>query len=124
MKTNIKLISSVALAAALLTLQRAHAANSGATPVTTPAAATTATNAKPVDVMAALFGDPVIVKGKGFEIKQSELEAAMDDIKARVAASGRAIPPDDLKVTVLNSLIGNQILLQKATDGPSSRRRP
>ena len=115
MKTNTKMISSAVLAAVLLTLPRAQAATSGATPTTAPAAAA-ATNANPVDVMAALFGDPVIAKGKGFEIKQSELDGEMDDIKAQAAAAGQTIPQDQLKITVLNSLIGNQILLQKATD--------
>ena len=117
MKTKTKMISSAVLAAALLTLPRAQAANSGAAPVTAPAAAAaTATNARPADVMAALFPDPVIAKGKGFEIKRSQLDGAMDDIKARAAAAGQTVPQDELTTTVLNSLIGNQILLQKATD--------
>ena len=116
MKTKTKMISSAVLAAALLTLPRAHAANSGAAPVTAPAvAAATGTNARPADVMA-LFPDPVIAKGKGFEIKQSQLDGAMDDIKARAAAAGQTVPQNELTTTVLNSLIGNEILLQKATD--------
>jgi parvulin-like peptidyl-prolyl isomerase len=121
MKTNTKMISSVVMAAALLMLPRAQAANSGVTPAVTPAATATATNANPIDRLAALFPDPVIAKGKGFEVKKSELEAAMDDIKDQAAAQGQTIPQDELKVTVLNSLIGNQILLQKATDADKAQ---
>jgi parvulin-like peptidyl-prolyl isomerase len=117
MKTKTKMISAAMLTAALLTLPRAQAATSGAAPVPTPAAAAvTATNAKPADVMAALFPDPVIAKGNGFEIKRSQLDGAMDDIKAQAAAAGQTVPQNELTTTVLNSLIGNQILLQKATD--------
>jgi peptidyl-prolyl cis-trans isomerase C len=117
MKTKTKMIFSAALAAALMALPHAHAATSGAAPAPSPMAApSTATNAKPADVMAALFPDPVIAKGNGFEIKQSQLDGAMDDIKARAAAAGQTVPQNELTTTVLNSLIGNQILLQKATD--------
>jgi peptidyl-prolyl cis-trans isomerase C len=112
MKTKTKMIFSAALAAALLTLPRVHAATSGAA----PADATAATNNKPADVMATLFGDPVIAKGNGFEIKQSQLDAVVDGFKARTAAMGQTVPTAELEKTALNSLIVNQILLQKATD--------
>jgi len=114
MKTKNKMIFSAVLATALIGLPRTQAATSGDAATTVPTV--TVTNSKPADVMAALFGDPVIVKGKGFEIKQSQLDAVMDDIKARAAAAGQTVPPGELAKTVLNSLIGNQILLQKATD--------
>ena len=49
-----------------------------ASAVTQPAAVpavSAATNApSPEAAMKALFGDPVIVKGKGFELKQSDLD--------------------------------------------------
>jgi peptidyl-prolyl cis-trans isomerase C len=117
MKTKTKMIFSAALAAALIALPRAQAVTGGATMTNAPAGTTaTATNSKPADVMAALFGDPVIAKGKGFEIKQSQLDEAMDAIKARAAAEGQTIPPEELTKTVLNNLIGNQNVLQMATD--------
>jgi parvulin-like peptidyl-prolyl isomerase len=116
MKTKTKMIFSAALAATLIALPRAQAATSGALPTNAPMAATAATNSKPTDVMAALFGDPVIVKGKGFEIKQSQLDEAMDAIKSRAAAAGQTIPPEELTRTVLNNLIGSQNVLQMATD--------
>jgi parvulin-like peptidyl-prolyl isomerase len=111
MKTKSKMIFSAALAAALLTLPRAQAANSGAAPT-----AAAATNSKPADVMATLFGDPVIAKGKGFEIKQSQLDVVVDGFRARTAQMGQSVPTEELEKTALNSLIVNQILLQQATD--------
>ena len=118
MKTKTKMIFSAVLAAALIALPRAQAATSGAMATNAPmaATATAATNSKPTDVLATLFGDPVIVKGKGFEIKQSQLDEAMDAIKARAAAAGQTIPPEELTRTVLNNLIGSQNALQMATD--------
>ena len=115
MKTKNKMIFSAVLAAALITLPRAQAATSGAAAPDVPAAAT-ATNSKPADVMASLFGDPVIVKGKGFEIKQSQLEGVTDAYKAKAASTGQTVPTDEITRIALNSLIVNQILLQKATD--------
>ena len=116
MKTKTKMIFYAALAAALIALPRAHAATSGVAATNAPAATTAATNSKPADVMAALFGDPVIVKGNGFEIKQSQLDGVMDAFKARTAQMGQTVPPEELTKTALNSLIVNQILLQMATD--------
>src|SRR5208282_2999416 len=116
MKTKTKIIFSAVLAAALIALPRAHAVTGGAAATNAPEAATTATNSKPADVMAALFGDPVIAKGNGFEIKQSQLDSVTDAFKARGAAMGQTIPPDELAKTALTSLIVNQILLQMATD--------
>jgi parvulin-like peptidyl-prolyl isomerase len=119
MKTKSKMIFSAVLAAALISLPHAYAVTGGdaapAAPADAATAATAATNSKPADVMAALFGDPVIVKGNGFEIKQSQLDQAVDAIKARAAAAGQTIPPEDLTKTILNNLIGNQIVLQMAT---------
>jgi peptidyl-prolyl cis-trans isomerase C len=115
MKTKTKTIFSAVLAAALIALPRAQAATSGVAATNAPAAAT-ATNSKPADIMAALFGDPVIAKGKGFEIKQSQLDVVMDAFKAKAAQMGQMVPPEDLTKTALNSLIVNQILVQMATD--------
>jgi parvulin-like peptidyl-prolyl isomerase len=112
MKT--KMIFSAVLAAALIAMPRMQAATSGDAALTTPP--DTSTNSKPADVMAALFGDPVIAKGNGFEIKQSQLDEAVNAIKARAAAAGQTIPPEDLEKSILSSLIGSQIALQMATD--------
>jgi len=82
--------------------------------VTQPVAQPAATNASPEATMKALFGDPVIVKGKGFEIKQSELDQIMTGAKANAAAQGQALPPE-FTVAILNQLVTIQSLLQKAT---------
>jgi peptidyl-prolyl cis-trans isomerase C len=115
MNTKTKMIFSAALGATLMALPRAQAAASGATPAVVPAAVTV-TNSKPADVMAALFGDPVIAKVGGAEIKQSQLDAVVDAFKARAASQGQMVPTEDLTKNALNSLIVNQVLLQKATD--------
>ena len=61
------------------------------------------------------FGDPVIVKGKGFDIKRSELDWVLTGAKASAAAAGQNLPPD-FEITILNQLITIQVLLQTATD--------
>ena len=117
MKTKTKLIFSAMLAGALIALPRAQAVTGDAAPTAAPAVAanTSATNSKSADMMAALFGDPVIVKGTGFEIKQSQLDVVVDAFKARTASMGQTVSPDEITKTALNSLIVNQLLLQMAT---------
>jgi len=78
----------------------------------------TGTNVNLNATMTALFGDPVIAKGKGFEIKQSNLDEVMTGVKAAAAERNQTIPPDQLKLIesqMLNQLIMVQLLLQKAT---------
>ena len=113
MKTKMKLIFSAALAVAL-TASRALAD-------TAPAAtksATAGTNTTASATMASLFGDPVIAKGKGFEVKQSELDEVVLGIKSAAAAHNEPIPPQQLlgiEAQMLNRLIQIQLLLQKST---------
>jgi peptidyl-prolyl cis-trans isomerase C len=112
MKNTMKLVFPAALGAALLLLPSAMAA-------TAPVATTTSTNAKPVNAMTALFGDPAVAKGKGFEIKQSELDEVVTGIKSAAAAHNETIPAQQMlgiKAQMLNRLIQIQILLQKSTD--------
>ncbi|HSY17457.1 MAG TPA: peptidylprolyl isomerase [Candidatus Acidoferrales bacterium] len=66
------------------------------------------------DTMTALFGDPVIVKGKGFEIKRSELDTVVTGAKANAAAANQSLPAG-FEISVLNQLVTIQLLLQKAT---------
>lgn len=110
MKNKMKLVFPAALAAVLIALPSAMAAT---------APTTTTTNAKPVNAMTALFGDPVIVKGKGFEIKQSEMDSVVTGIKSAAAAHNENIPVEQMngiKAQMLNRLIQIQILLQQSTD--------
>ena len=103
---KLKLILSAALMAGVISAQA----------MTLPVAAAATTNAPtPQAAMKALFGDPVVVKGKGFEIKQSELDQVLSGAKANAAAQGQQLPPD-FAVGVMNQLVTIQLLLQKATD--------
>ncbi len=104
---KLKLILSAALVAGVIS---ARAATAAVAPVTTPAA----TPAPKTDSMTELFGDPVVAKGKGFEIKRSELDAVVSGAKANAAAANQMLPPD-FEVSVLNQLVTIQLLLQKAT---------
>ena len=71
------------------------------------------TNTSPQAAMTALFGDPVVVKGKAFEIKRGDLDQVLSGARANAAASGQQLPPD-FEVSVLNQLITIQVLLQTA----------
>jgi len=73
------------------------------------------TNDNPNDAMTALFGDPVIAKGKGFEIKRSALDQIMVGAKGQAAAANQQLPAD-FEARALNQLITIQLLLQTASD--------
>jgi peptidyl-prolyl cis-trans isomerase C len=125
MKKQIRLIFPAVFAVVLFTLPvQAASANAAATnAAATNAPAATATNSKPANAMTALFGDPVIARGKGFEIKRSELDEVMMGVKSTFAARGQTIPPGQLPVIesqLLDRLIQDQLLLQKATDADRS----
>jgi len=75
-------------------------------------------NANPSATMASLFGDPVIAKGKGVEVKQSALDEVVLGIKSAAAAHNQTIPPQQLmgiESQMLTRLIQIQLLLQKST---------
>jgi parvulin-like peptidyl-prolyl isomerase len=101
---KLKLFLSAALMAGVIS----------ANATTAPASAAAATNASPEATMKALFGDPTIVKAKGYEIKQSDLDQVLSGAKANAAAQGQQLPPE-FAVAILNQLITIQSLLQKAT---------
>jgi parvulin-like peptidyl-prolyl isomerase len=104
---KLKIFLSLALAAGLIS---ARAATANVSADTNAAAAP--------DSMTALFGDPVIVKGSGFDIKRSELDQMVSAIKSRAAMQGQTITPQDsdqITLNILERLIAYQVLLQKAT---------
>jgi parvulin-like peptidyl-prolyl isomerase len=112
MKIKMKLIFPAAIAAIVFGAFSAAAAANPATP------AATGTNAAPAATLASLFGDPVVAKGKGFEIKQSEVDEVVLGIKSAAAAHGETIPPEQMttiEANMLNRLIQIQLLLQKST---------
>jgi len=109
---KLKLIFSATLAALVFGPASAPASTESA-PLSTnaPAMTNTTTDAE----MAALFGDPAIVKGKGFEIKRSDLDSVLTGAKANAAAAGQQLPPD-FEIKILDQLVTIQLLLQKATE--------
>src|SRR5438552_17554432 len=65
--------------------------------------------------LADLFGDPAVAKGKGFEIKQSQLDAEIVRSKAPYVANGQT-PPATLDWQAIDRLVAFQVLLSKATE--------
>src|SRR5450432_191174 len=117
MKIKMKLVFPAALAAMVSGAFSAQAVTAGASTNATPSSADT--NSNPAATMAALFGDPVLARGKGFEIKRSDLDEVMLGIKSAIVARGETVSPQQIsgiEVTMLNRLIQIQLLLQKATD--------
>ena len=109
MKNKMKLVFPAALAVSLCALPMAQAA----------APATEIVTNKAPDPVTQLFGDPTIAKGKGFEVKQSELDKIMSNLKASAAAQGQSISPAQEKLIegrALYQLISVRLLLLKATD--------
>ena len=57
---------------------------------------------------ASLFADPVLVRGKGIEIKQSQLDEAFVAFRANLAARGQTLPENqrfDRELQLLDKLI-------------------
>ena len=82
------------------------------------APANTNSTSKSADKITALFGDQVVARGKGLEIKRSEFDTACIAVKAAATARGARIPPEymnTLERQVLNDLIGMRLILNKAT---------
>jgi len=91
-----------------------------------PSLAATAgtTNTTGANKIADLLGDPVIAKGKGVEIKRSQLDAEMISVQAMARAQQQQIPPDQMGLIErqkLNDLIGFRLLLNKATDADKAK---
>ena len=120
MKKPIELIFPAVFAVTLFALPRVNAASANAA---TNAPAAAGTNGSSQAAMTALFGDPVIARGKGFEIKRSELDEAVMGIQSTAAARGQTISPGQLtqiEGKLLGQLIQVQLLLQKTTEADKS----
>jgi hypothetical protein len=73
-----------------------------------------------------LFPDPIIAKGKGFEIRQSDVEQAVISLKATMATQGQTIPPaqmSSVESRMLDRMILTRILMQRATDADKAKAR-
>ncbi len=88
--------------------------------VTPDQPASTNSAAKPGDKLQALFADSIVAKGKGVEVKRSDLDSEVVNTRSILAA--RQIPaPSDLEVQALRSLIVKQLVLGKATDADRAK---
>jgi peptidyl-prolyl cis-trans isomerase C len=75
-------------------------------------------SAKPIKT-SDLFADVLVAKGKGVEVKRSELDDMIVNVKSSAVAGGQTISPDKmamLELQVLDQLISIQLLLARATD--------
>ncbi|MGD0743530.1 MAG: peptidylprolyl isomerase [Verrucomicrobiota bacterium] len=118
MKTEMKMIVPVTLAALVFGACSTPAATDPASTNAAPAA--TATNFNPEAAMSVLFGDPVIVKGNGLEIKRSQLDSVASTFKEMLAARGLAVPPN-VDGQALRQLIFQQLILSKATEADKTK---
>ena len=79
---------------------------------------------KPADRLTALFGDDVVAKGKGLEIKRSQLDALVISAKGAAAAAGQTLPPSGtsrLEKQLLQQLIRVQLVLGRATEAERAK---
>jgi parvulin-like peptidyl-prolyl isomerase len=70
----------------------------------------------------ALFGDTVIAKGKGVEVKRTDLDAMVVRMKAGYAAQQMPAPAD-LESQALKNLVIQQLILSKATDADYAKAK-
>ena len=117
MKTEIKMIFPALLAALLLEASSPPVVAAASTNV---APAATNAIANPEAAMTALFGDPVVARGKGVDIKQSQLDTVAGNLKQIFAARGMAVPPN-VDGQALQALIFQQLILAKATAADRAR---
>ena len=110
-----KRIQTTVLAALALSLVAAS---------TCPAATAGSTNSTAASRMAEILGDPVLAKGKGVEVKRSQLDAEMVNVQAMAAARRQNIPADQMMLIErekLNDLIGFRLLLNRANDADKAK---
>src|SRR5262249_430584 len=63
--------------------------------------------------------DPVVARGKGFEIKRGQVDDAFISLRANLAAQGRGLPEAERplhEARLLNNIIVARLLLHRATD--------
>ena len=75
---------------------------------------------------APLFEDTVVAKGKGFEIKQSQVDDMYMAFKGHRAAMGVAIPPEArprIESDIIEKLIATRLFLQRASDQDKAKAK-
>jgi peptidyl-prolyl cis-trans isomerase C len=83
-----------------------------------PAATNATAAAKSAGDTTSLFGNAVVAKGKGVEVRRSQLDEKVIRLKAQAAGRGQNIPPEQMAMVdqqVLEQLIQVQLLQAKAT---------
>src|SRR5688500_18340247 len=66
-----------------------------------------------------IFDDPVLARGRGLEIKQSQVDEMFSAFRANRAAVGQSIPEPQrpkIEADILEKLIATQLCLNRATD--------
>jgi parvulin-like peptidyl-prolyl isomerase len=114
------------LAAVVLTAATAATAADQANPPAKPTLGAAESAPAPKAKATPVFPDEAVAKGKGFEIKRSQLEDAVIGIKANLAAQNRQLTPEEsatVERQVLDRLIQVQLLLQKATDADRDKAK-
>ena len=118
MKTNyLKIICTGILSLAVCgDAAEPKAPNAPKAPAAAPAAPKRPKAAVPVEK---LFPDEVVAKGKGVEIKQSQIDEAFTDYKANLAANGQTVPEEKrafVEADIVERLIFARLLMLRATE--------
>jgi parvulin-like peptidyl-prolyl isomerase len=91
-----------------------------------PAAEKAPAPGQPVSKPSEVSPDTVVAKGKGVEVKRSQLDEAVQSFKANAAAKGKEIPPEQtamIETALLDRLIQAQILISRATDADKAKAK-
>src|SRR5687768_14361332 len=75
---------------------------------------------------AELFDDPVVARGQGVQVKQSQVDDAFIAFKANLAVRGKSVPEDQRtmrEAQILEKLIITQILGKRANDTDRKKAR-
>jgi peptidyl-prolyl cis-trans isomerase C len=91
-----------------------------------PAAEKAPAPGKSVSKPSEASADMVVAKGKGVEVKRSQLDEAVQSFKANAAAKGKEISPEQtamIESALLDRLIQTQILVSKATGAEKAKAR-
>src|ERR1044071_1673433 len=73
-----------------------------------------------------LFADTIVAKGKGIEIKQSQVDEMYLAFKGHRAAMGQEIPEDmrtRIEADILDKLIATQLFVSRATDQDKAKAK-
>ncbi len=88
--------------------------------VTPEQAQTNGPAARPALKASDIFGDTLLAKGKGVEVKRGQFDSEYIRTKAAIVSRGAMAPPD-LEQQVLDGLISLQLILSKATEADKAK---